>query len=504
MRRARCLVVLASLVLAVVPAAAWPEGASRLPTITHEGRAYVELDRVAALIPTRPDATAGSIRAYLRVPGHTVTLTRNWARVLVDDKPLVLDAPVRVRKGVWLVPESFADRVIPKLAPVPARVARAATPLRPPVVHTASVSAPGALSRAAVDADEATLEELRYRSYPSFTRLVLETSGPVSHRVERGGRAEMRIRVARLAGEPRTVGVHDGFVEEVRLERAGADAVVRVIFDGASGELKARTLADPDRLVLDFLRPTAPAEETRGTMSPLRVMVLDAGHGGHDSGASGPTGLLEKELVLDVTRRVARLVSDQLGIKVLLSRDGDHFVPLRDRTTFANRARADVFVSIHANAHREVASEGVETYFLSSEATDNAARQVAALENSVVQLERPQGSGRGDVVKTILWDLAQSQFQEESSQLAEIVQDSMTQSLRIPSRGVKQAGFYVLGGAAMPAILIEIGFVTNPKEERKLRESRYRDDIARAITAGLAEYKRAWDQRLRQAAERPR
>jgi N-acetylmuramoyl-L-alanine amidase len=233
-------------------------------------------------------------------------------------------------------------------------------------------------------------------------------------------------------------------------------------------------------------------------------MVLDAGHGGHDPGATGPTGLMEKELVLDVTRRVARLVSDQLGIKVLLSRDGDHFVPLRDRTTFANRAQADVFVSIHANAHREVASQGVETYFLSSEATDNAARQVAALENSVVQLEKPTAGGRGDVVKTILWDLAQSQFQEESSRLAEIVQDSMTQSLKISSRGVKQAGFYVLGGAAMPAILIEIGFVTNPKEERKLRETRYRDDIARAIVAGLAEYKWAWDQRLRQAAERPR
>jgi N-acetylmuramoyl-L-alanine amidase len=213
---------------------------------------------------------------------------------------------------------------------------------------------------------------------------------------------------------------------------------------------------------------------------------------------------MEKELVLDVTRRVARLVSEQLGIKVLLSRDGDHFVPLRERTSFANRAQADVFVSIHANAHREVASQGVETYFLSSEATDNAARQVAALENSVVQLEKPTAGGRGDVVKTILWDLAQSQFQEESSRLAEIVQDSMTQSLKIPSRGVKQAGFYVLGGAAMPAVLIEIGFVTNPKEERKLREARYRDDIARAITAGLAEYKRAWDHRLHQAAERAR
>ena len=99
---------------------------------------------------------------------------------------------------------------------------------------------------------------------------------------------------------------------------------------------------------------------------------------------------MEKELVLDVTRRVARLVEEQLGVKVLLSRDADNFVTLRDRTSFANRERADLFVSIHANAHRVAASEGVETYFLSSEATDNAARQVAAAENSVVQLEKPR------------------------------------------------------------------------------------------------------------------
>jgi N-acetylmuramoyl-L-alanine amidase len=202
---------------------------------------------------------------------------------------------------------------------------------------------------------------------------------------------------------------------------------------------------------------------------------------------------------------VAKLVGDQLGIKVLLSRDGDHFVTLRDRTSFANKQRADVFVSIHANAHREVASEGVETYFLSSEATDNGARQVAALENSVVQLEKPAARGRGaDIVKTILWDLAQSEFQWESSRLAETVLDSMTQALKIPNRGVKQAGFYVLGGAAMPAILIEIGFVTNPKEERRLKETRYRDEIARAILAGLSEYKRASNLKACTSADRSR
>jgi N-acetylmuramoyl-L-alanine amidase len=244
-----------------------------------------------------------------------------------------------------------------------------------------------------------------------------------------------------------------------------------------------------------------PLPDRRDAVTPLRVLVLDAGHGGHDSGAVGPGGLQEKDLVLDVTRRVARLVEDKLNVRVLLSRDGDYFVPLRDRTSFANKERADLFVSIHANAHREVASAGVETYFLSSEATDSGARQVAALENSVVQLEKtPARGSRFDAVKAILWDLAQSEFQLESSRLAEVVQDSMTQSLRIPNRGVKQAGFYVLGGAAMPAVLIEIGFVTNPKEEKRLKESKYRDEIARAIYAGLAEYKRKYDVRARELA----
>jgi N-acetylmuramoyl-L-alanine amidase len=487
MRRLSFVLTVTLLVLAS-STAGLAAGALRLPIVRHEGRSYVELERVAASIHTRADATPAGVRAYLRVSGHTVTLTRNWARVVVDDRPLVLDAPVRVRKGVWLVPDSFVERVMPKL------IAVSGVPA--PVIIPAAAVAPPAPA-------EAALEELRFRSYPSFTRVVLETSAPVTYRIESNGERDARVRLSGLTGGARTLEIRDGFVEEVRVERSRGDAVLRVTFDGTPGEVRANTFADPDRLVLDFMRPVAPAE--RATTTPLRVMVLDAGHGGHDSGALGPTGLMEKELVLDVTRRVAKLVGDQLGIKVLLSRDADHFVTLRDRTSFANRQRADVFVSIHANAHREVASEGVETYFLSSEATDNGARQVAALENSVVQLEKSAARGRGvDIVKTILWDLAQSEFQEESSRLAEIVQDSMTQSLRIPSRGVKQAGFYVLGGAAMPAILIEIGFVTNPREEKKLRESRYRDDIARAIVAGLRDYKRAWDQRLRQIMGRPR
>jgi len=441
-----------------------PPAVAALPTVVHEGRAYVELARLVELLEARVEA-GGSERVTLRVGPHAVIFTRNRAEALVDGRPMALGAPVRVRGGAWLVPEAAAERV--------ARLALAAAP---------------------------TLVELRYRSYPSFTRVVLETSAPLAHRVEPPAARELRVRLAALAAEARVEAVGDGFVDELRLEPVPPGAVLRVTFQGRAVDPRVTTLADPPRLVLDLRRPDE--DEARGRKPPapalLRTIVLDAGHGGHDSGAVGPTGLMEKDLVLDITRRVARLVESELGVKVLLTRDGDYFVPLRERTSFANRERADLFVSIHANAHPHASWAGVETYFLSSEATDSEARRVAALENSVVQLERPAAGGRAnDVVKAILWDLAQSAFQWESSRLAEIVQDSITRSLRIPNRGVKQAGFYVLGGAAMPAILIEVGFVSNPAEERRLRDSRYRDEIARAIANGIAEYKRQWDQAAR-------
>jgi len=484
----RCLAgVLMVLVLASTGWAVPP-----LPTVSHDGRPYVELTRVAASIqakgkpPAKVVATPLSTQAQLRTGGKVVTLTRNWAQVLVDGKPVVLDAPVRVKGGVWLVPQSFVGLVVPTLV-------------------AAAASGPAATRFAAAPA-EIGLEDVRVRSYPSFTRVVVETSAAITHRIESSGPKEARVRLLGLGSGTHSQEIGDGLIAEVRLDRSGADGILRVVYEGTAGTLRATTLADPPRIVLDVARPVDPtSREGREQLTPLKTIVLDAGHGGHDSGATGPTGLMEKDLVLDVTRRVAKLVEARLGLKVLLTRDTDNFVTLRDRTSYANRQHADLFVSIHANAHREAAADGVETYFLSSEATDSTARQVAAAENGVVQLEQPAGRGGGqvDIVKAILWDLAQSEFQVESSRLAEVVHDSMTQTLRISNRGVKQAGFYVLGGAAMPAILLEIGFVTNPREERKLKDTKYRDEIARAIAAGLAEYKRNWDQRARASAERP-
>src|SRR4029077_9662397 len=160
-------------------------------------------------------------------------------------------------------------------------------------------------------------------------------------------------------------------VQERGLEPVGDAAVLRVVLESQAGEIKHTVVRDRSRLVLDVYRPkesTGGGEPGRGGMQPLRLIVLDAGHGGHDSGAMGPSGVMEKDVVLDVTRRVARMIEPGLGVKVVMSRDSDVFVPLRERTNFANKQGADLFVSIHANAHPQAVSEGVETYFLSSEA----------------------------------------------------------------------------------------------------------------------------------------
>ncbi|HET8575474.1 MAG TPA: N-acetylmuramoyl-L-alanine amidase [Methylomirabilota bacterium] len=444
-----------------------------------DGAAYVSAERLASLL--KGTWTAKGSRGALTVGNRTAQFVKDQPRVLIQGQPVTLDAPPRLGAAGWLLPESFLTKGLGRLTPGTGAVA-VMDSKRPKAVK-ASIP----------------FEELRFRSYPSFTRVVVETGGSVSYAVVAAGQ-EIRVRLpGLLLTGGRTEEIADGLVKEVRLEPSGSDAVLRVVLESAAGEIRDSVLQDPFRLVLDIYRPkeSGGIERGRGGMEPLRLVVLDAGHGGHDPGAIGPSGVMEKDVVLDVTRRVARMAEDGLGIKMVLTRSTDVFVPLRERTNFANKRRADLFVSIHANAHPRAVSEGVETYFLSSEASDSEARQTAAIENGVVQLESPASRQKGDVLKSILWDLAQSEFQQESSFMAETVLDSMTQSLKLVNRGVKQAGFYVLGGAAMPAILIEVGFLTNRKEEKKLATAEYREAVARAIYAGLAEYKRRYDQRLR-------
>jgi N-acetylmuramoyl-L-alanine amidase len=509
------------------------------------GATYFLLADVARLASASTRRSARGERLSLVTRHGVVQVARDARQITVDGRPRVLAAPVRVRRGLWRVPGDLLARALPALigtgvrvTPVGARDARMAATDDRPVVRPAVAPAPRAVAvpalapprpepaapaPAVVPAPErpspsarvepeapraaprsaapsAVRVELRVRSYPTYTRLVLEADAPIEPRLVE---TEAGLTVAFPDVSPRgwtgTRTVRDGLVATAELGEARGAAALRVEFERPPAARKVFRLEDPPRVVLDFHRqaPRAarpPAGEAGP--EPLHTIVIDPGHGGHDAGAVGPGGLQEKELSLDIARRVAALLQEELGVRVVLTRARDQFLGLRERTALANRERADLFVSIHVNAAPDGAATGTETYFLSNEATDGAARRAAEYENRLIAADTGGRAGSPDVLRSILWDLAQSDFQQESSRVAEALQNNLDRALRRPSRGVKQAPFYVLGGAAMPAVLVEIGFISNPQEEQRLRDDGYRDRIARALAAGVAAYKRSYDQRV--------
>ena len=233
--------------------------------------------------------------------------------------------------------------------------------------------------------------------------------------------------------------------------------------------------------------PTASGDRSLIRALGLKIgrIVIDPGHGGHDTGTIGPNGLEEKDLVLDVGRRLGKLLQSRLGADVVYTRKDDTFIPLETRTSIANQEQADLFVSIHANSSRDPDARGVETYYLnftsSAEALDVAARENAASDKSVYELQ--------DLVKKI----ALKEKIEESREFASNVQRALHSGLAaknpgIRDRGVKKAPFIVLIGANMPSILAEISFVSNPGDERRLQTADYRQRIAESLYRGISKY----------------
>ena len=257
----------------------------------------------------------------------------------------------------------------------------------------------------------------------------------------------------------------------------------------ASGKSSSRSAASKRAQDLDVrvAKPTASGDRSLIRTLGLKIgkIVIDPGHGGHDTGTIGPNGLEEKDLVLEVGRRLGKLLETRLGAEVVYTRKDDTFIPLETRTAIANQQRADLFISIHANSSHDPDARGVETYYLnftsSPEALEVAARENAVSEKSIYEL--------GDLVKKI----ALREKIEESREFAGDVQSSLHSGLAAKSpairdRGVKKAPFIVLIGANMPSILAEISFVSNPSDERRLETSEYRQRIAESLYRGIAKY----------------
>ncbi len=273
-----------------------------------------------------------------------------------------------------------------------------------------------------------------------------------------------------------------------KIKPASVDTVSNLPSDRAKSSSKSKrkpsATADFD---MREAQPTASGDRSLIRALGLKIgkIVIDPGHGGHDTGTIGPTGLEEKDLVLDVSRRLGKLLQTRLGAEVIYTRRDDTFIPLETRTAIANQEAADLFVSVHANSSHDRDARGVETYYLnftsSPEALEVAARENAVSEKSIHELQ--------DLVKKI----ALKEKIEESQEFATDVQRSLHTGLAAKSpgqrdRGVKKAPFIVLIGANMPSILAEISFLSNPGDEHRLETADYRQKIAESLYRGIAKY----------------
>jgi N-acetylmuramoyl-L-alanine amidase len=309
-----------------------------------------------------------------------------------------------------------------------------------------------------------------------------------------------RVRIAKTAEGWEVVGLGDRFVAPpprriddpyVRAVEVAAERIRLVVVPGLDGE--PYRLKGPDRIVFDlFPRRAAPAAapEPPPAAAPrgITTVVVDPGHGGSETGAIGPSGTMEKELTLLLARALAERLAAALGVRVALTRTDDVDVALDDRTAFANQNRADLFLSLHLNSAARAEARGAETYFLSLQASDALAADAAQFENVVGEAPAEPGSDQFDL-QLLLWDLAQSQHLAASQRLATLIQEELNRQLDLPDRGVKQAPFRVLMGAAMPAVLVELGFLSSPAEEQRLRDPAYRAELVQALVRAISRFR---------------
>ena len=366
----------------------------------------------------------------------------------------------------------------------------------------------------------AEVKGIRFWSSPSYSRVVIDVESEVRYthrllkkdpRIAKPKRLYIDLNHARIKpGLKPVVPITDDLLNGARVAQYSPDTV-RIVLDIKSiDNLKIFSLRNPFRIVVDV--SSVPGKVASKTASKKRFehelekpagkvpkgalakqlalgvkrIVIDPGHGGKDPGAIGYLkSVREKNVTLEISRRLARKIRQRLGCEAILTRNGDAFLSLEERTAIANTKNADLFISIHTNANKTRACRGIETYFLNL-ATDEHAILVAARENAT------SAKNISDL-EAILSDLMKNAKIDESSRLAGHVQEAIIRKLkprysRIKNNGVKQAPFYVLLGAEMPCILIEVAFITNPRECRRLNSAGYQEDIADAIVTGIQQY----------------
>ncbi|MFH2043041.1 MAG: N-acetylmuramoyl-L-alanine amidase [Acidobacteriota bacterium] len=346
----------------------------------------------------------------------------------------------------------------------------------------------------------------------SLHRILIESSFPIQPELQKSGNV-LQVRIRSEAGVSlRKNAFENAFIRAVGWKQETGVSILTVETAGSAFSYDTFSIDNPPQYFINIRpegnfssdRPAVisgrekespePGEPRRTVPQGIRTIVIDPGHGGLEAGAKSAEGTLEKDIVLEISRKLKKIIETQFAFHVELTRDKDVEVSLEDRAATANNLNAFLFLSIHTNSSFRKNARGPETYYLSMNAPDKEARRLAYFENTATELDESDSSNETDEIQLILWDMAQSAYLQQSSRLAEKIQAELNLLFRTRDRGVKQNKFYVLAGVACPAVLIEVAFLSFPDDEKKLLSSDFQDRVAQAIYKGLFNYIRDYQE----------
>ncbi|HSG29097.1 MAG TPA: N-acetylmuramoyl-L-alanine amidase, partial [Candidatus Krumholzibacterium sp.] len=420
--------------------------------------------------------------------------------VVVDDDPVLMRVPVRYANGLVMIPLEFISEILARrpFAEIDIDTERLILTIGSPRYNVTGV---------------------RFEDDESGTRVVLTMTEELLYHVDSDTPGLLRLKIygGRLNALRMSSSEGGGLVNRVRAEQTEHDAYLFFDVNRAASRFRVEFLGDGptpggdsagargNSLVI-FLEkgelPEIPEADYAGRrmteildddMVPgtfkLEKIAIDAGHGGIDKGKISPSGVQEKDVNLDLARLLKSSLETEFGVEITLTRDEDVLVPLDRRAEIANSEGADLFISIHCNGWFHEDAGGFETFFLSPARTEDDDR-LAREENASLRFENPELKPEElEDLDFILWDMVQNEFINESSELAELVQREMDGVLSIRNRGVKQAGLLVLRGLRMPAILVEVAFLSNPEEEELLQDPLFRARVVQGITEAVKRYR---------------
>jgi N-acetylmuramoyl-L-alanine amidase len=483
-------------VLGGVPAAQAPAAAPPYTVLTREGRrplaarvaAGQEMFALEDLTPlfdlaVREDAAAGGLTVTVR--NQVIVLSAGQSLASVGGRLISLPSPP-IREGrTWLVPVDFVPRA---LAPLLATRVELRKPSR--LLLIGDIRAPriagrieplGTLARLTLE----VLPGTPHTVSQDGQRLVVRFEADTLDAVLPPSTAPEFIQAVRLGEGPATVVVDLGprFASFRSSDMAGDRGAVRVVIDVIGPSTGATT--QPNVPPPAGAGPDAPPLIDLAPAGGVRTVVIDAGHGGSEDGARGPAGTLEKNITLAVARRLKGALEARLGVRVILTRDGDSTVGLDERAALANNNKADLFVSLHANGSMRPSASGAQVFYLSLDEYGDAAQRAAHADSESL----PAFGGGARNIELTPWEMAQARYIEDSAALAQGVEASLRERIPVSPRGLMQAPLRVLVGANMPAVLIEMGFVTNPEQEKQLRSDDFQNTLVQALVGSITRFR---------------